>query len=76
MNDVNTYCCINMENAVMRGTIKETDMLKKGDAEFITKYIESIKAVRPVRKLFRGKTEEILTEDLMVIYCIFCGQKQ
>lgn len=60
----------------MRGTIKETDILQKGDMEFITRYIESIKAVRPVRKLFRGKTDEILTEDLVVVYCLFCGAKQ
>lgn len=76
MNDIKTYCCTEMENAVMKGTVKETDILAKGDMDFITRYIESIKAVRPVRKLFRGKTDEILTEDLMVRYCIFCGVKQ
>ena len=60
----------------MKGTVKEDDILQKGDSKYIAKYIESIKAVRPVRKLFRGKTEEILTEDLVVVYCIFCGSKQ
>ena len=63
-----------MENALLKGTIKDHDMINLRDQRFITRYIEAIKTEKPVRKWY-GKTSEILSDDIILKYCPFCGIK-
>lgn len=69
-----TYCCLQMEDAIIRGSIREENIIHdKPDydayvAEFVTN-----KTV--TKKMIFFKKERIDTKDIILKHCIFCGKE-
>lgn len=68
------FCCEMMEYAVREARwVKFTNVIDNGDPDYDTYYVEVVK-----EKVKKGKWgisgTEVITEDLILKHCLFCGR--
>lgn len=68
-----SYCCIDMENAVLKGIVECVDVVL-GEPQFDTYYIEAVKYRKKKNRLL-WDIQEIVTEDIILKYCSYCGKE-
>lgn len=67
------YCCIDMDNAVLKGIVHYANVVH-GEPEYDSYYIEVVKSRKKKNRIIYN-IEEIVTEDVILIYCPFCSRE-
>lgn len=63
-----------MEQSVLEGIVKHVSIVDDDAPDYDTFYIEAVKS-KQVRDLIIAKTTEVITEDVLLKHCCYCGRE-
>lgn len=67
------YCCLHLEDAVLRGSIKE-EIVLEGKPEY-NAYIAEFVTGKKMNRIFKHRISRIDTKDIILKNCLWCGKE-
>ena len=69
------YCCLDLENAVIRGSIREENIIlgKPDHDAYVAEFVTNRTVLK--QPFFLKDKERIDTKEIILKYCIFCWKE-